>query len=59
MISLHKKEDRKIGERQTRVLFKVEILSSVAAHIIIFRPRLDFPISHHRSPMQGMKGHEM
>ena len=57
MISLHKKEDRKIGERQTRVLFKVEILSSVAAHI--FLPRLDFPISHHHSPMQGMKGHEM
>ena len=48
---------RKIGERQTRVLFKVEILSSVAAHI--FLPRPDFPISHHHSPMQGMKGHEM
>ena len=35
----------------------MEILSSVAAHI--FLPRLDFPISHHHSPMQGMKGHEM
>ena len=50
-------EGRQEKDRLQSGLFKVEILSSVAAHI--FLPSLDFPISHHHSPMQGTKGHEM
>ena len=50
-------ERRQEKDRPQSGHFKVKILSSLAAHIFLLS--LDFPISHHHSPMQGMKGHEM